>query len=80
MEQSPHYTGNAQHFPGHVDSHPTQIRRLQHAGRIATGSRDMKELPIYKLLQAFNLQQYTIKLAESGYGDEVYKLALLSHT
>jgi len=34
--------------------------------------------PIYKLLRAFNLQQYTRKLTDSGYGEEVYKLAVLN--
>jgi hypothetical protein len=35
-------------------------------------------LPIYKLLRAFNLQQYTRKLSDSGYSEEVFKLAVLS--
>ena len=30
------------------------------------------------MLRAFNLQQYTLKLAEKGYGHDVYKLALLT--
>lgn len=41
--------------------------------------RDITELPIYQLLRAFNLQQYTRKLSDSGYADDVYKLALLNH-
>ena len=39
--------------------------------------RDITELPIYKLLRAFNLQQYTRKMKDAGYSDEVYKLAML---
>ena len=45
-------------------------------------------MPIFQLLKAFKLQQYTLvgasaltqlqKLAELGYGEDVYKLALLS--
>lgn len=35
------------------------------------------ELPIFCLLQAFKLQQYTRQLESLGYGKEVYKLALL---
>ena len=30
------------------------------------------------MLRAFNLQQYTLKLAEKGYGTDVYKLAVLT--
>ena len=40
--------------------------------------RSLPNLPIYKLLKAFNLQQYTLKLVEKGYGSEVFKLALLT--
>ena len=29
-------------------------------------------------MRAFNLQQYTLKLAEKGYGTDVYKLALMT--
>ena len=56
-------------------------------GRRATGSRskyieidksNLPSLPIYQLLRAFNLQQYTLKLAEKGYGTDIYKLALLT--
>ena len=39
---------------------------------------NLPSLPIYQLLRAFNLQQYTLKLAEKGYGTDVYKLALLT--
>lgn len=40
--------------------------------------KNLPSLPIYQLLRAFNLQQYTLKLAEKGYGYDVYKLALLT--
>lgn len=36
------------------------------------------ELPIFQLLKAFKLQQYAQKLAEIGYGQDIYKLALLN--
>ena len=39
---------------------------------------NLPSLPIYQLLRAFNLQQYTLKLAEKGYGSDVYKLALMT--
>ena len=39
--------------------------------------RHITELPIYKLLRAFSLQQYTRKMKDAGYSDEVYKLAML---
>ena len=38
----------------------------------------LSSLPIYQLLKAFNLQQYTLKLEEKGYSKDVYKLALLT--
>ena len=37
----------------------------------------INNLPIFKLLQAFKLQQYAKKFADIGYGYEVYKIALL---
>lgn len=46
-----------------------------------TGSRSslqLTEIPIYQLLKAFKLQQYTLKMNDLGYGHDVYKLALLS--
>ena len=44
----------------------------------AFDKKNLPSLPIYQLLRAFNLQQYTLKLAEKGYSSEVYKLALLT--
>lgn len=38
----------------------------------------MNTLPVFKLLQAFKLQQYAKALAEMNYGYEIYKLSLLS--
>lgn len=38
----------------------------------------LTEIPIYSLLKAFKLQQYTLKINDLGYGNDVYKLALLS--
>jgi len=38
----------------------------------------LTDLPIYQLLKAFKLQQYTLKMNEMGYGHDIYKLALLS--
>lgn len=35
--------------------------------------------PIFKLLKSFKLQQYAIRLTELGYGEDIYKLAMLSH-
>jgi len=32
--------------------------------------KNLPSLPIYQLLRAFNLQQYTLKLAEKGYGSD----------
>lgn len=39
--------------------------------------QDYKEMPIFKLMKAFKLQQYAKKLADKGYGIDIYKLALL---
>jgi len=43
-------------------------------------ARELKiqDLPIFQLLKAFKLQQYAIKMTEKGYGEEIYKLALLN--
>ena len=38
----------------------------------------LTELPLYPLLKAFKLQQYTLKMHDLGYGQDVYKLALLN--
>ena len=38
----------------------------------------LTELPIYKLLKVFKLQQYSKKMDDMGYGHDVYKLALLT--
>ena len=38
----------------------------------------LRDLPIYKLLKAFKLNQYAHKMDDMGYGHDVYKLALLS--
>lgn len=35
--------------------------------------------PIFKLLKGFKLQQYAIKMIEMGFGEDIYKLAMLSH-
>ena len=58
-------------------------RHPRGAGRAAVkyieiDKSNLPSLPIYQLLRAFNLQQYTLKLAEKGYGTDVYKLALLT--
>lgn len=37
----------------------------------------INNLPIFKLLQAFKLQQYAKTFTDLGYGFEVYKIALL---
>ena len=50
----------------------------QHTNRVQKETNEFTELPIYKLLRAFNLQQYTRKLSDSGYSEEVFKLAVLS--
>ena len=55
-----------------------QNRRKQYLDVGAVDKKNLPSLPIYQLLRAFNLQQYTLKLAEKGYGSEVYKLALLT--
>lgn len=47
-------------------------------GFIEIDKSNLPGLPIYQLLRAFNLQQYTLKFAERGYGSDVYKLALLT--
>ena len=60
-----------------VNHHPhLNNRRKQYLG--GDHSKRMTSLPIYSLLKAFNLQQYTNKLSDRGYGDDVYKLALLT--
>jgi hypothetical protein len=53
-------------------------RRRQYLDGSGIDKKNLPSLPIYQLLRAFNLQQYTLKLAEKGYGTEVYKLALLT--
>jgi len=80
---------------GAISTGPMANRRKQYLGDNRLDKRKMTELPIYQLLRAFNLQQYTLvsdssnpmfiltlcctqKLAEMGYGDDIYKLALLS--
>lgn len=40
-------------------------------------SRKSANLPIFKLLQAFKLQQYAKTFVDLGYGHEVYKVAIL---
>ena len=37
-----------------------------------------QKLPIFKLLQAFKLQQYTKTFVDLGYGEDVYKLTMMS--
>lgn len=45
----------------------------------AVGDREqLIDLPIYKLLKVFKLNQYAHKMNDMGYGQDVYKLALLS--
>ena len=36
------------------------------------------DIPIYHLLKAFKLQQYSLKMNDLGYGHDMYKLALLT--
>jgi hypothetical protein len=43
-----------------------------------TTAPQITELPLYPLLKAFKLQQYTLKMDDLGYGQDVYKLALLN--
>ena len=43
-----------------------------------TKTQNVTDVPIYQLLKAFKLQQYTLKMQDLGYGHDVYKLALLS--
>lgn len=45
---------------------------------MSSQSKGANETLVFKLLQAFNLQQYTKYFMESGITDEVYKLALLN--
>eukprot|EP00347_Sterkiella_histriomuscorum_P022347 403330799 len=42
------------------------------------GEIKISDLPIFQLLKAFKLQQYALKLAELGYGEDIYKLALFN--
>lgn len=37
-----------------------------------------QKLPIFKLLQAFKLQQYTKTFVDLGYGEDVYMLTMMS--
>lgn len=39
----------------------------------------LRDLPIYKLLKVFKLNQYAHKMNDMGYGQDVYKLALLNN-
>mmetsp|Transcript_9405 Transcript_9405/g.8907 ORF Transcript_9405/g.8907 Transcript_9405/m.8907 type:complete len:154 (+) Transcript_9405:250-711(+) len=43
------------------------------------GPTDIYHRPIFRLLKAFKLQQYAMRMAEMGFGEDIYKLALLSH-
>ena len=47
-------------------------------GPHARNAPQLTELPLYPLLKAFKLQQYTLKMHDLGYGQDVYKLALLN--
>jgi len=37
-----------------------------------------RDSAVFQLLKAFKLQQYAKKLIEQGFGQDIYKLALLS--
>ena len=47
-------------------------------GPHARNTPQLTELPLYQLLKAFKLQQYTLKMHDLGYAQDVYKLALLT--
>ena len=47
-------------------------------GAYGRNTPQLTELPLYQLLKAFKLQQYTLKMHDLGYGVDVYKLALLT--
>ena len=52
-----------------------------HASFQISGSiENITILPIFKLLQAFKLQQYAKALTELGFGFEVYKLSILGES
>ena len=56
----------------------SRVQSFSKSKYVEIDKKNLPSLPIYQLLRAFNLQQYTLKLAEKGYGSEVYKLALLT--
>ena len=60
------------------ESRARRFANQKRSAYIEIDKSNLPSLPIYQLLRAFNLQQYTLKLAEKGYGSDVYKLALLT--
>ena len=56
----------------------SRVQSYSNSKFVEIDKKNLPSLPIYQLLRAFNLQQYTLKLAEKGYGSDVYKLALLT--
>ena len=71
--QNSQYGGNSRKSKQFNLDNQTTISRKDYK----TG--DFTGLPIYQLLKAFKLQQYTRKMHDLGYGHEVYKLALLNN-
>ena len=72
--QAKAYTGASHDRNTHQSSRYSERRNN-------AGSRpnvQLTDIPIYQLLKAFKLQQYTLKMNDLGYGHDVYKLALLS--
>jgi len=55
----------------------SQAEYYHHLPPTLGGKLKISDLPIFQLLKAFKLQQYAIKLTELGYGEDIYKLALL---
>ena len=67
---------NTDFVPG-ASSKAASISSVKRSGT-QKNTAQLTELPIYQLLKAFKLQQYTLKMTDLGYGHDVYKLALLS--
>ena len=63
--------------PSHTSSQGPKMRQRAVLGESKEREK-LTELPIYKLLKVFKLQQYSMKMNEMGYGHDVYKLALLT--
>lgn len=69
--------GSYSHQKNVLDSQREKLHNYSQS-KSSNSTMRLPSLPIYQLLKAFNLQQYTLKLEEKGYSKDVYKLALLT--